>query len=201
MKRKKIIIINLFIFLLFLILYLLNKVHFIDRLFYQLIITMKSNPITIFMKCITFFGSVKFIAFSFILILLLNFILKKKSLTILNITILICSAINYIIKIIIRRQRPIDINLIIEDNYSFPSGHTMIAVCFYGFIIYLIKKSNINKNLKKSLISLLIILIILIMISRIYLGVHYASDVLAGLSLGIAILFYILDYMERTHIK
>lgn len=73
-------------------------------------------------------------------------------------------------------------------GYSFPSGHSMVSMAFYGFLIYLIYNNIKNKYIKWILICSLSILIILIGISRIYLGVHYTSDVLAGFLLSISYL-------------
>lgn len=93
------------------------------------------------------------------------------------------------------RERPTGINIISETGYSFPSGHSLTAMAFYGFIIYLIYKSNI-KN-KKIYIILLGLIIFLIGISRIYLGVHFATDVLAGFIISIIFLICYIHVLER----
>ena len=105
--------------------------------------------------------------------------------------------LNYIIKHIIRRSRPVGFRLVKQGGYSFPSGHTMVSVAFYGFLIYLIYKRVKNKYLKITLITLLSILIFMIGCSRIYLGVHYTSDVLAGFSLSIAYLIIYISIVNR----
>ena len=107
--------------------------------------------------------------------------------------------LNYIVKRICQRPRPLDINLITETGFSLPSSHAMVSVAFYGFLMYYIYKLDINKK-KKIIFELLLgLLIILIGISRVYLGVHYASDVLAGFCLSTAyfILFIKLIYNKR----
>lgn len=88
----------------------------------------------------------------------------------------------------LKRPRPIDYRLIEETGYSFPSGHSMASMAFYGLLIYLIYRNVKNKYLKWTLICLLSVLIILIGISRIYLGVHYTSDVLAGFLVSLSYL-------------
>lgn len=96
--------------------------------------------------------------------------------------------INHVLKRIVQRPRPIEYRIIDERGYSFPSGHSMASMAFYGFLIYLIFKKVKNKKLKVFEIAILSLLIVLIGMSRIYLGVHYTSDVLAGFFLSIAYL-------------
>src|SRR5699024_2347709 len=88
--------------------------------------------------------------------------------------------LNYVLKILFSRNRPADINLIVETGFSFPSGHAMMSLGIYGFLIYLLLLSDKNKISKIIGTCFLILLIFLIGISRIYLGVHYATDVIAG---------------------
>lgn len=92
------------------------------------------------------------------------------------------------LKHIVQRPRPTEFRIIDETGYSFPSGHSMVSAAFYGFLIYLIYKNVKNKYLKWGIIILLSIIVITIGISRIYLGVHYTSDVLAGYLISISYL-------------
>lgn len=100
----------------------------------------------------------------------------------------ISALLNQILKYIIQRPRPTEFRIIDESGYSFPSGHSMVSTAFYGFLIYLIYIKVKNKYLKFGLITILSLLIILIGTSRIYLGVHYTSDVLAGFLISISYL-------------
>ena len=86
------------------------------------------------------------------------------------------------------RGRPLDINLIEETGYSFPSGHTLTAMAFYGFIIYLIYVSKICKRSKIIFITLLSLLILVVGVSRVYLGVHYFTDILGGFTFSLSFL-------------
>ena len=199
MKRKYLIIISLVVFLIFLILYLFNYVNNIDNFVYNFIMDIKNDKVTYFMKFITFFGGVKFIIFLMILFIILNFI-KGKIYLIFNYLIVGQSILNRIVKIIVRRERPSLINLVEEKSFSFPSGHTMVAVTLYGFLIYLIYKSKLKKIYKMVLILLLVLLIGLIVISRIYLGVHYFSDCIAGIFLALAYLLLCINILERKKI-
>ena len=109
--------------------------------------------------------------------------------------------LNYIIKFICKRPRPEDINIIIETGYSFPSSHAMVSVAFYGFIAYFIYKSNISKNKKIILITSLILLAFLIGLSRIYLGVHYASDVCAGFAISLSYTILFIRIISKRRLK
>ena len=175
--------------------------NIIDKNIYNLIISIKSNTMTKIFKIITFFASVEFMIILSIIILLLNKFKKVRFLVVLN---LINDVIlNNILKFIFKRERPIDLMLIEETGYSFPSGHTMAACIFYGFIIYLIYKSKYSKRTKITLTIILTLLILLIGVSRIYLGVHYASDVIAGylVSISYLIIFthFIDKYLDKIH--
>ena len=114
---------------------------------------------------------------------------KKKSILI-WVNLVISTLLNQILKYIIQRPRPTEFRLIDESGYSFPSGHSMVSAAFYGFFIYLIYKNVKNKYLKWGLVSFLSFLIISIGVSRIYLGVHYTSDVLAGFLISISYLIF-----------
>ena len=89
-------------------------------------------------------------------------------------------ALNYALKEIVQRPRPEGFRLIAETGYSFPSGHSMVAVAFYGFLIWLIIRYE-EDRLQRWIWSLaLFFVVIMIGVSRVYLGVHYFSDVVAG---------------------
>ena len=106
-------------------------------------------------------------------------------------------AINTIIKYIVRRERP-TYKLIKMTGYSFPSGHAMISIAMYGILIYLINKYIDNKIIKCILITINMLIILLVGISRVYLGVHYLSDVLAGYLISIVYLYIFINKIEKN---
>lgn len=88
--------------------------------------------------------------------------------------------LNYALKEIVQRPRPEGFRLIAESGYSFPSGHSMVAVAFYGFMIWLIMRYEEDAILRWVWSLALFFAVVMIGISRVYLGVHYLSDVIAG---------------------
>lgn len=158
-----------------------------------------SDFLTPVMKVITWFGSV----FALIILTILSFIgIKNKKIGALVLSNLcIVTVLNQILKFILHRPRPSEFQIITETGYSFPSGHSMVSMAFYGLFIYLIYKNVTNKYLKWILIIALSLLIILIGISRIYLGVHYTSDVLGGFLLSIAYLIIFVRVNKKTLCK
>jgi len=92
-----------------------------------------------------------------------------------------------LLKLIFVRPRPIGPALTVAAGYSFPSGHALVSMAFYGFTAYLLLKSwnNIRGRMMAFMIG---ILVLLVGISRVYLNVHYASDVIAGYIIGAVIL-------------
>lgn len=137
-----------------------------------------SSVKTAFYKGVTFCAS----GYCLVIVALLLLILFKDKLKASLVMIDLCvSAIvsNFILKPIFHRDRP-SYMMISESGYSFPSSHSFIALAFYGLLIYFIYESGFSKNIKIISISFLSLLIVMIGISRIYLGVHYPSDVLAG---------------------
>lgn len=92
------------------------------------------------------------------------------------------AATTYLLKHLLDRPRPLG-SLYPEDGSSFPSGHATFAMALYGFLFYVIWKHD-KHHLQNPFIIFLGLLILLVGVSRLYLGVHYLTDVLAGYLVG-----------------
>lgn len=93
--------------------------------------------------------------------------------------------VSVLIKMIVKRPRPVG-QLIHESGFSLPSNHATIAVAFYGFLIFALSFVKMNKISKIVLQMILFLIIIAICISRIYLRVHFATDVFVGMMIGLS---------------
>lgn len=157
------------------------------------------DNITPIMKVITFYGGAIFLVS---LTILLFIIIKNKKIGILIGTNLVTiTLLNQLFKFILQRPRPTEYRIINEVGYSFPSGHSMVSMAFYGLLIYFIYKYAKNKYIKWISIILLSLLIIMIGISRIYLGVHYTSDVIAGFLVSISYLIIYIKISNQIFLK
>lgn len=136
-----------------------------------------------------------------LLVVLLIIIRNKKYGILLFLNTINIFLLNQILKYIFTRPRPFDLMLIEETGYSFPSGHTMMALAFYGFLIYVIWQLNLSKRMKKLLTIILVILIPLIGLSRIYLGVHYPSDILGGFMAALAYLIIFIKLVKKYDVR
>lgn len=186
MKKRIVCIISFILFLVTVIL-ITNDNKYFDNYIINLF-KYKSDILTNIMKIITFLGS----ALSIILltVLLIIVVKGKRNKILILINVIVTTLLNQLLKNVFQRGRPID-SIIEESGYSFPSGHSMVSMAFYGFLIYLVYKSNIKY--KGLIVGLLSVLIVLIGISRIYLGVHYPTDVIGGFTLSLSYLLLFID--------
>ena len=194
-KQRKIIIcaISIIIFIIILRSIMIKEMTAYDMEVYNILVkSLRNDVLTYIMKFFTFLCSVVVLAFICIFTLILYKDKTKASL--ISINLFINYLLNTCIKHIVQRPRPEGYRLIEEHGYSFPSGHAMISMAFYGYIVYLIYK-NEKVIWKRNLFCFILLSIILFIgISRVYLGVHYASDVLAGFFLSIAYLMLFITF-------
>lgn len=182
-KKNIVTYISLLLFLILTILVFTNNFSYIDDKIESFILSIRNKNLTDTMNTITNIGS----AYSLIVItiLLLFFLKNKKTCLLITLNLIFSFLSSQIVKFILQRERPINIGLVSASGYSYPSGHSMVSMAYFGFIAYLIYKNISNVFLKIIFIMLFILLSIVIGFSRIYLGVHYFSDVLGGFLLSI----------------
>lgn len=108
--------------------------------------------------------------------------------------------ISFVSKIILLRERPDSSLINMPSSYSFPSGHMLTSLCFYFAFAYLLTL-KLEKSEKVLFITLFTILSLLIGLSRIYLGVHYFSDVFGGLLLSIPCILMFLNIVKKNFVE
>ena len=146
----------------------------------------RNDYLTSYFVWMSYIGSKK-IYFPLLIILVMYFLVRKKLLSALLLMINYYGSryLNHMLKLWYERPRPDVSQLITVTGYSFPSGHTMNATAFLGFIAYLtITEHRIPLHKKVLIIVITCFLIFSISVSRVYLGVHYPSDILAGWAAG-----------------
>ncbi len=205
---RLILLLSLFAATIFLFVYIIHEVLWekeeaVDNLIFNFLSAkVISNQLTGFMKGVTYFASAAFLQIAYGVLIVFYLLLKnwKRAVEIAVIGVG-GFAVNYFMKLSFHRLRPP--NPLIEplQNFSFPSGHATSAFIFYGLLTYLIWKKNIPSFYKYLLGSTLILFSLLIGFSRVYLRVHYTSDVLAGICIGFAWLFFTVWLFEKLKKK
>jgi len=179
-----------------------NKTGF-DQKGYQLVSELKSESTTGLMLVLTFFGSALFILPGYFLLAGVVYYYTKNR--ILSITIIIIGLLSrlllFLIKNIFKRDRPLEPLMEDVTGFSYPSGHSFSSFALYGLITYFIWKSNIKTGIKWLLSVLLILFAISIAVSRVYLNVHYTSDVTAGFCLSLIWLSLSIFILEKVMSK
>lgn len=159
--------------------------------------SIRSEKLTMFWKLITHTGDRDTVITLGVILLLIKSLRKKYGVKFV-IAALSSTALYQVMKYIFQRPRPdVALRLIEESGYSFPSGHSMNCLVSYGILIYLLLKYCENRKLAKILSVGLGLIIILIGLSRVYVGVHFPTDVIGGWSLGIAVLVAMMYAFEK----
>lgn len=182
---------------------ILEKEKFeIDKFFQHISWIEQENALHQVMSLVTEAGSVLFLVIASALVVVSMFLTKKSKWMIIFfvINMIGISTMTSVLKEIFQRDRP-SINAQYDGiGFSFPSGHSTGSVAFYGFILYLLWRSNIKQWLKWLLIFISGLLAVMIPFSRVVLGVHYFTDILAGMALALAWLtlcILVLEFLSR----
>ncbi len=176
-----------------------NKFDFLVFDYLSKHVDKENNSIMLFF---TFLGTHKFlIPANLVLIAYFLFIKKHKWYSIKVPAIALSSlGLMFGLKFLFDRPRPLMPLLFDAKGLSFPSGHALMSVTFYGLLIYITFKTIKNRPLRWTLIIMLLLLVLIIGFSRVYLRVHYASDVIAGYCVGflwLVICVHTLNQIEK----
>lgn len=195
-KEYYFITILLICFMLLTLLVISGKLNFLDELFFKKVINLKNGFLTTFLYIITNLGS----TIGTIILLLLTFFifLRRKAISDFKyviINVATGTVLMQVLKSLIRRIRP-SWKWIVQGGFSYPSGHTITALLFYGTLMLLVHK-KVKGRLRKPLLVGFSLVIFFIAFSRIYFGAHYFSDVLASIILGIIILIISNIFMNK----
>ncbi len=168
----------------------------IDERVANLVYAFRDTELLNFFTWITFWGKWEMVIVGVILAIFLLWIWGRGRFT-LSLVVAIAGAelFTTLGKIVLHRPRP-DIAYYVEHGFAFPSGHATIAVAFYGFCAYILVRTAPSWSRKVAYAVSAISLIALIGVSRIYLGVHYVSDVLAGYAVGLLWLLIAVSFSE-----
>ncbi|MEO6906050.1 MAG: phosphatase PAP2 family protein [Ginsengibacter sp.] len=205
-----IISIILFLVTLFVFVYIademvVEKENYLDTKVLAIVNQHQSPAATHFFETMTFFGSSSFLLPAYCILIIILLVEKRKK-TAFDIGLIGASStvVLQILKEIFKRHRPTDPLLAHVTGFSFPSGHSFSAFTFYALIIYLFWQLKISPLAKAAIALFFFLFAALIAYSRVYLHVHYPSDVVAGFCLSIIWLllaFYFLRKKEKPIVK
>ena len=176
-----------------------DKKQAFDQDAFNFLLKYVSDVNTDLMQVFTFLGTHTFLIPANIILISYFLFIKKHRWYSIKVPVVALSSLllMFSLKFIFHRDRPLTPLLEVAKGYSFPSGHALMSITFYGLLIFLVWQIEKNALLKWMLTILLILLIISIGISRVYLRVHYASDVLAGFCVGLMWLFLSLWILKK----
>ncbi len=165
-----------------------------------------SDGTTEFMQFFTFFGGQKFLVPAYLLFFAWYFFIRKNKWYFIKFVVISVSnlLLMFGLKFLFNRPRPLIPLLKQVPGLSFPSGHAFMSLTFFGLLIYVVYHQVKTPWLKWILIVLLLLMIFFVGLSRIYLRVHYISDVLAGYSFGVfslVIMLWLLHEIEKYNRK
>ena len=169
-----------------------------DSVLCSYIYSFRSAGLTAFFTAVTYLGNPQTITSLCLLFLLLPRTRFRIGIPV-SAAAILASLVQKALKVSFHRARPdLTLHLISQGGYSFPSGHSFSVLIFYGMLIYLCRKHMKNKAAANAATVLLICLIASIGFSRIYLGVHFPTDVLGGWSMGLCVLMVLISGVRRV---
>ncbi len=172
-----------------------DKIILFDYKIINLVNTLLNDKIIKIFKVLTFFGD--FYIPCIILVCILIFFKNKWIFLLQTGGYAIAGIITYIAKLCAGRPRPIDALIEIPTSFSFPSGHTLTSIVFYLLLVFILT-FNLKNKTRKIILPITFVFVLLIAISRIYLGVHYCSDVIGGVLIGIPCLLMCTNIINKN---
>jgi membrane-associated phospholipid phosphatase len=179
-----------------------HEAFFVDQNLFSILSLYITGSRTYFIKAVTFLGNHKFLILANLL-LITYFLIKKEKLFALQVTAIALSSYAFmsLLKNLFQRYRPKNPLVDGVTNFSFPSGHAFMSVTFYGLLIWLAAIYITNKRMQQLVIAFLLLLILFIGFSRIYLRMHYTTDVIAGYCMGFIWLMFCLWLTDKNQKK
>lgn len=182
-----------------------NNIESVDRAVTDYVTSFRSPGLNSFFIFITDLGDTYAYLVAMILVAIFLFVkLRSWKFIAQLLGVLVLSALsNIALKKVFDRARPTEEHLVVIKSLSYPSGHAMSAMAFYGFLIYLLYQIKMNNWIRVVLTIIFTLLILSIGISRIYLGVHFPSDVAGGFIAGLIwvafciVLFNVIDLLRK----
>lgn len=199
MKKKRGVIFaaGLVLFVLLTTLMVTGNLQWFDDPIREWVYSIRNPALTEVLKVITYMGNWQTITLLCIVLLLFRKTRLRYGVPV-SAGAIFVTIFNRIIKLIFKRPRPEEsLHLIEEGGYSFTSGHSITSMVVFGLLIYLVRKYVKNRKAANILTAALAVPWIFIGLSRIYMGVHFPSDVLAGWALGAAVLVGIIVIVEK----
>ncbi len=189
---RVLVIFAVFVVILLLFWHLTDEVVFekengFDEKVYLYITGFTSPTITRLMEFLTFFGSRDFLLPAYLSISIYYLLFQKNTRTSLSVSAigLAGAGVLFILKQSFQRHRPLKPLLQNVDGFSYPSGHSFSAFTFGGILIFLIWQSKILRGWKWFYTIAFLLLAVLIAFTRVYLHVHFPTDVIAGFILSL----------------
>lgn len=159
---------------------------------------MEASWLTTTLKTFTWIGSgYVVVPITLIAFFLLYFVYQRRGQAFLFVTVIIVTiSSNELLKKYFKRERPEIYRIIDAGGLSFPSGHTMMAVSLYGIVAYVLWRNLKSLGHRVLLILFTIFMMMMIAVSRIYLGVHYPSDIIGGLAASLFLVTIMITAFE-----
>ena len=168
----------------------------IDVAAYHILRTFESSAATGFFKLMS--NMVHPVVLLVISLSMIHILKQRKYFVALLGNLILTVLLNVAIKGSFMRVRPPEeMRLIVESGYSFPSGHAMVAASFYGFLAYMLKKADLKRRQNYCMGLLNVVIVLLVGCSRIYLGVHYATDIIGGFCVSVIYLILYTWVIDR----